>query len=436
MKGSRFNLVTHYEPTDEVLVFNTATGALAAFPSAVADDVRTALGSNPVALTDEGLWKGLSSQGFLVEDDADEVETVLRRLQLGIDDPNRLDVFVLPNMKCNFACPYCFEEHRASQMSDEVTERLLAWFQQSVFEFKALLLSWFGGEPMLSFRRMVQIQRAVAAMCESNGVKFNAHITTNGYLLTPDRAAELVDAGVRSYQITIDGPPDIHNGSRVLKGGGDSFTPIFENLCSLAREHSDTHIKLRVNYDGETLERVPELLDMVPREIRPRLTLVLERIFGHVNLYEKRTVRELAKATEDVYTRARELGFETTTAGLARKLTYCYADRASEFVFNHQGDVFKCTVGNFTRDERLGTLTPDGRVAWDGEGYDDWMSIPAVDDKCRGCTYLPMCMGGCRKSRKYTGRSSDDCTLPFDALDERIRRRYEQTLAPSEPAVI
>ena len=430
-------MVVDYEPTEEVLAFNTANGALLAFPRSAGASVRRLLHGDS-AVEDPQVTETLARHGFLIDADDDEVGDVLRRLQLGIDDPNRLDVFVLPNMKCNFACPYCFEDHRASQMSDDVVRRLLAWFEQTVPRFKVVLVSWFGGEPLLSFDRMLEVQLAVREICREADVAFKSHVTTNGYLLTSGRAKALVDAGIRSYQITMDGPPDIHNASRVVKGGRrTSFDQIFDNLCALAREQPTAHVKLRVNYDAETLPRVPELLDLFPPDVRGRLNLVLERIFGQGTLYKTMSVRELAQATEATYSLARSMGFEVTTTGLGpNKLTYCYADRASEFVFNHEGDAFKCTVGNFAAKERMGTLGEDGRLAWDGDSYDDWMAIPAVDDKCRGCTYLPMCMGGCRKTRKFTGRASDDCTLPFAALDERIRRRYASEMSRREPVFV
>ena len=70
--------------------------------------------------------------------------------------------------------------------------RLLAWFERMVPQFKVVLISWFGGEPLLSFRRLIEIQQEVKRMCEDAGVAFNSHITTNGYLLSPERAADLI----------------------------------------------------------------------------------------------------------------------------------------------------------------------------------------------------------------------------------------------------
>lgn len=419
-------VVTH-EDTDEVLLFNTSSGALVALDACYGGAVQ-ALFDGEVApeQAPAGLLGPLVEQGFMVEDSFDEVAAVVARNDLGITDPNRLDVFILPNMNCNFACPYCFEDHRPSQMSDETVDRLLRWFAATAPRFKVVLVSWFGGEPMLSFDRMIEVQRALRQICDAAGTKLNAHITTNGYLLNEKRARALCEAGVLSYQITMDGPPDIHNERRLLKGPGDSFERVFANLCTLATTQPRANIKLRVNFDPSTLPRIPQLLERFPVEVRPRLHLVLERIFGGEKLlYIGRSGDDVARRTENVYDLARTMGFAVTATPLEPgKLTYCYADRVSEFVFNHTGDVFKCTVSNFTPAERLGFLDDSGHVVWEGSRVDDWMALPAFDDKCFSCTYLPMCMGGCRKSREQSGVVGDDCTLPFAGLDSRVRHRY------------
>jgi len=431
VKVSKFNIVTQYEPTGETLLFNTNTGALVALPASLQRDIH-ALHQESVAvsLLPEAVRTVLADQGFIVDEEKDEVAEVVRRNQLGIDDPNRLDVFILPNMNCNFACPYCYEDHRPSQMTDDVEERILRWFEEMAPRFKVVLLSWFGGEPLLSFERLLSIQTKVKQICEDAGTTFNSHITTNGYLLTAARAERLCATGLLSYQITMDGPPEIHNERRLLKGPGNSFDRVFENLCNLARTEPRANIKLRINFDPDTLPSVPVLLRMIPEELRGRIHVVLERIFGQGTLFINKTMQNVALETEECYEVARSLGFAVTTTPLdPSKLTYCYADRVSQFLFNHDGDVFKCTVGKFTPQERLGVLDEAGHVVWDGSGYVDWMAIPAIDDKCRSCTFLPMCMGGCRKTRHFTGKSGDDCTLPFAALETRVQLRYARETA-------
>jgi uncharacterized protein len=430
MKASKFNVVTSYELTGEILLFNTNTGALVALPAGLESDLR-GLAEEPrrLDLLPESVQAALVNHGFVVADDKDEVDEVVRRNQLGINDINRLDVFVLPNMNCNFACPYCYEDHHSSQMTDEVESRILRWFEVMVPRFKVVLLSWFGGEPLLSFERLVNIQTKVKKICDDAGVTFNSHITTNGYLLTPARAERLCATGLLSYQITMDGPPEIHNERRLLKGPGDSFERVFDNLCNLARTEPRANIKLRINFDPGTLPAVPTLLRMIPAELRARIHVVLERIFGQGTLFVNKSMKTIALETEQTYEVARSLGFAVTTTPLnPDKLTYCYADRVSQFLFNHDGDVFKCTVGKFTPQERLGALDASGRIVWEGSAYTDWMAVPAIDDQCRRCTFLPMCMGGCRKTRMFTGKSGADCTLPFAALETRVQQRYAREI--------
>lgn len=433
MKASRFNMLVPHEPTDELLLFNTSSGSLIAVDSSDEQALTGVVdGVSPISGLSDELREVLFEQGYLIDDDLDEIGMVVERNQLGIDDPNRLDVFILPNMNCNFACPYCFEDHRPSQMSDETVERIIAWLERMAPQFKVVLISWFGGEPLLSFTRMIEVQRRLKSICERVGTTFNSHVTTNGYLLDEQRAAQLADAGLLSYQITMDGPPEIHNRRRLLKGPGDSFERVFANLCALARNVPDANIKLRVNFDPSTLPSVPELLTLFPEDVRSRLHLVLEKIFGDDLIYIGWSRERVAKETEECYELARRLGYQVTTTPLEpTKLTYCYADRKSEFVFNHEGDVFKCTVSNFTAAERLGVLVDGGGIQWEGSGLQDWMALPSLEEKCHACTYLPMCMGGCRKSRQQTGSVGDDCTLPFAALETRIRHRYEAELVNS-----
>src|SRR5207245_2509623 len=121
VKSSQFNLVTTYEETAETLIFNTATGGLVAFPDRLGVEAKAVLdGTLAPDHASPMVIEALDANRFRVPDGVDEVEQVLARIGLGIEDGNRLDVFVLPNMNCNFACPYCYEDHHASQMSDEV----------------------------------------------------------------------------------------------------------------------------------------------------------------------------------------------------------------------------------------------------------------------------------------------------------------------------
>ncbi|GET35361.1 radical SAM/SPASM domain-containing protein [Microseira wollei] len=426
MKPSKLNFRTHYKPTNETLLFNTLTGAFFALDEETIAKVDRIFYTGDSCNEDQ-LIQELTEQGFLVSDEFDEVAVVLERSRLGIRDSNRLDVIIMPNMNCNFACPYCYEDHQKSAMSDEVEERLVTWLEKMIPRFKVVLISWFGGEPLLSYDTVARVQEKARNLCQESNVSFSSHITTNGYLLSPERSQKLTELGLYSYQITMDGPPKIHNQMRVLRGGGDSFDRVMSNICSLAKTHPEVSVKLRINYNDANINTIPDLLHLFPEDVRSNLNIVCERIFGeeYGKFLDPMPERQVATTVEDIYEYARRLGFTVTMNDLSPgKLTYCYADRVNQFVLNYNGDVFKCTVGKFKTEDRLGFLGIDGTILWEGEKLNQWNSIAAFEDKCLSCTFMPMCMGGCRKLRGIEGTVGEDCTLPFSGLDKRLQHRY------------
>ncbi|KTD85433.1 hypothetical protein [Paenibacillus etheri] len=66
-------------------------------------------------------------------------------------------------------------------------------------------------------------------------------------------------------QITLDGPPDIHDNRRFLidrsgKKAGPTFHKILENIKDI---HEDIHVNIRVNVDKTNINRVDEILDLL-----------------------------------------------------------------------------------------------------------------------------------------------------------------------------
>lgn len=427
LKTSKYNFITEVPAAHEKLLFNTLTTAFVALAPDAFNQVNAVL-QEPNGEHDVATVSYLHRLGFLVEDDCDEFKVVQQRSGLGTQDENRVDVIVMPNMNCNLACTYCYEEHRKSSMSDETVRRLHVWIEMVVPRFKAVLLSWFGGEPMLSYDRVVEIQSHAQRLAEVHGTEFISHMTTNGYSLLPNKAKVLTSLGLHSYQITLDGPPETHNANRPLKKGGGTFDRILLNISALARADSRVMIKLRVNYNFLNIDRVAELLDLIPKDIRGQLDVVLERIFGNTyGDYSAHTVQSEQATAEQVYAIARSKGYVSTTPQLEPdKLTYCYADRKNQFLINYNGDVFKCTVDNFESSKRLGWLDEQGGITWEGEGkrLDAWHATPAFEAKCQHCIYAPMCMGGCRKMRYHEGAVGESCTLPFLGLERRLWNDY------------
>lgn len=157
-----------------------------------------------------------------------------------------LSLVIAPTLTCNFACPYCYEANLPIEVMSEDTENKIIEFINS---FKGrcdnLEICWEGGEPLLGFDRL----KSLLSKIKKDSLlplKFQS-IITNGYLLSEDIANYFLNEKLDFAQITIDGSPDTHNKSRILKSGGDTYERIINNIDMLTRIIPDCHIVVRTN---------------------------------------------------------------------------------------------------------------------------------------------------------------------------------------------
>ncbi len=418
MKTSAFNITSENPDSGEVVLFNSLYGSLSVW-SRFEFELTKQIFDRPDSPSASGaaqlIKKQLRRLKYIVANSVDEMAIIRNRKTQGIKDCNRLDVTILPNMTCNFACPYCYETHLPSSfMSDDTEEAIKAWLQNEIPKFKVLLLNWFGGEPLLNYKRVVSIGAFARDCCNNSGVGLLTNLTTNGYLLNKAHIKELVKIGILSYQITMDGSPNLHNKTRILKNGKGSFDRVFENICLLVREDERVRVSLRVNFNQNNLYDIPNLLKLFPTDTRSHLRVVYEPIFGKVCLSATENIPslEISRRTTEYYSLARDLGYDVRLGGInTGRLVYCYAERENQFVVNYNGDIYKCTSCSFDPEQRLGYLNRDGKIAWQMEELEKWSGLEMFDARCNTCKFLPICMGGCRKTRVENAGTGSFCSL-------------------------
>lgn len=417
MKASQFNILVDDPEKRETILFNTLYGGITVCDESESRLVKEILkrpgkGQDD---TDRRLMLSLIEGKYIVHDELDELAIAKNRKLLGMKDTNRLDLVIMPNMTCNFACPYCFETHIPSSfMTDETETAIKNYLKSEVPNYKVLMLNWFGGEPLLSYKKIVSIGKLARELCDTHDIGFMTNITSNGYLLNAKRIEELISTGIYSYQITVDGPPEIHNRTRVLKNGGDSFWRIYENIVLLARVHGKVSVSLRVNFNHTNFYSIPELLQLFPEDIRHQLKIMYEPIFGDKCLSATDNIDglEISSKMTEYYHLAQELGYDVVLGSIGTgRLVYCFAERENQFIINYNGDLFKCSACSYKKEERVGHLDPAGKVILNNKELDKWFSIDAFEEKCNTCKYLPLCMGGCRKARVHNAGTGSVCNL-------------------------
>lgn len=417
MKASRYNVTSHNPGTDETVLFNTLYGSTAVIERDNLDVVLGLLKDPAVVNTDQQrLLVDILEQGkFVIPDEIDELAIVRRRKQCGVSDKNRAEIIIMPNMDCNFACPYCYEKHdHNKRMTTEVEASINKWLTNILGEYKVVLLNWFGGEPLLSSDVVLRITNHVREICREKEVSLLTHMTTNGYGFTESAMEELLACGIRNYQITVDGPESVHNKTRILKNGRGSFSRVKDNIIRLAILDAGTKISLRVNYNHVNIDVIPELLEQFPASIRPQLRVVFEPIFGdeRVSATSNMPAERISKTIAHCYDLAKQLGYDIVHGGLGvGKLVYCYAEREEQYILNHTGEVFKCSVSEFSSENRVGYIDPAGKLIIDKNQWEAWFGIDPFEKTCETCLFLPLCMGGCRKDRLANKKTGSYCHL-------------------------
>jgi uncharacterized protein len=397
VKESSYNIWV--ERGDAAYVFNGVSGALLRVPR---DHRRTLAGA--LAGDDESgcppeLLLKLATGRMLVQDGCDEVDVLRKRYEQSRRDASHLALTLVTSLGCNFDCPYCFEAKHPSIMDAPVQEAVLELLDDQLPRIRSFHVSWFGGEPLVGKAPLLALSAAFGERCDRGGVRYDADITTNGYLLDEGTCAQLRDRRVTRAQVSLDGPPETHDRMRPLAGGRASFWAIVENLRHAVEYLS---ITIRMNVDALNFSRADELLQILADHgLAGKVAVYAGQITGNTDdprspsaTYGPRcfTNPEFARAELEFQRLVARYGFGSPS--LPRPTgTPCTAVRANELVVGSAGELYKCweSVGN--RQEVIGHIrdykNPNGRLA-------KWLRYdPFSNDECQGCIALPVCMGGC-----------------------------------------
>jgi AdoMet-dependent heme synthase len=132
--------------------------------------------------------------------------------------------------RCNLRCRHCYQQRKKPQeMSvgelkhhiDGATEMLKAWEKEYDISLSPSI-NFTGGEPFLYKGLWDVITHA-----RKSGYK--VAILTNGCLITREDAAKAKALGIADIQISLEGPPPIHDGIR----GQGSFAAAIKGACLL-----------------------------------------------------------------------------------------------------------------------------------------------------------------------------------------------------------
>lgn len=402
-KPSRFNVQAF---TDEgfLLLWNTYTGSLNAFRPAQRESVLELLSQKGVTANDGGIIGYLAKRGFLIPKEADE----LRRVQYAFGQENHrsdiLELILLASEDCNFRCTYCYEDFKRGTMRPDVRASIKKLVESRVRSLRDLTVNWFGGEPLYGLEAIEELAPFFAEIAAREGLRYSSHMTTNGYLLTPDVAGRLLSWGITDFQITLDGLPEHHNQHRPARDGSGTFQKIYDNLVKLSERDEDYSVVIRVNFAKSNVAGLEEFLQSLKEKFSDddRFTVSFHAVGrwggdndANVDVCGKDEVRASHMRLKAA---ARALGLRVTSGwnpGVSVGTEVCYAVRPYNFIVGAHGDLMKCTIDLNKKDRNIvGKILSDGTLDLNTDKMALWTE-PAFerDTGCQSCHMLPACQG-------------------------------------------
>lgn len=180
------------------------------------------------------------------------------------------ELFLTEN--CNLRCISCacwLENTKGELTTDEwkgVIDQLV--------RLRIVKANFTGGEPLIRPDALEIMTHASAA-----GVK-HMHLNTNGIRLTPDVLEGVLAAGVRSFNISVDGPDsDVHDR---VRGRAGAFDTTIAHLQHLISQRQRFGLKVRMNFTvmRENFECLPDIAQLAQRlQVRLYLNLATDQTF-------------------------------------------------------------------------------------------------------------------------------------------------------------
>src|SRR5262249_47577791 len=152
--------------------------------------------------------------------------------------------------QCNLRCVYCYESFVLGHMKLDVANGIVRLIEKRISDgLEWLDIEFFGGEPLGAWNTVKFLTRNIHELCQKHEVKLIGGMTTNAVLLHVDRFEWLMRHGFTGFQITLDGPRELHDARRVSMDKTGSFDMIWQRLSMMrASSFADLDVTIRMHF--------------------------------------------------------------------------------------------------------------------------------------------------------------------------------------------
>ena len=153
--------------------------------------------------------------------------------------------------RCNFRCMHCFNESGMGNETELSDADFLNVIEQ-IKEMAPISVCLCGGEPLLRFDLVI---KTLSILKDSVGM---VNMVSNGWYATRDKLKVLKDAGIHSYQVSLDGVNALqHDNFRGVSGAFDHAINAIKTAVDLGIQTTVAVTPNKLNY--KSIDKIIEL---------------------------------------------------------------------------------------------------------------------------------------------------------------------------------
>jgi uncharacterized protein len=355
---------------------------------------------------------------------------------------------------CNLRCTYCFASQGdyglgASKMSVETAETAIDWLLEQNGERESANVTFFGGEPMMNMRTIVETVDLANQRSAATGKHISYQMTTNGTLLSRENVDIIADKEI-DVLVSMDGSRETNDKFRLFPSGRGSHDAVVKGVQRLKTatgkaalrgtispgetefSESARHMIEDVGATGVVFEPAadnpmhgasirPEDMDAIKAEWEK----VADYFLDHARHGELLPVGNLLKLLQQIDSR--------------KKAVYGCTAGWGNVAVDPTGDIYPCHRFVGESDWKMGNV----KEATLDQSIRDQFAENHVDNRepCKSCWVRYTCGGRCaHEAKQATGRISDPDPVRCDlvrhmtelALKVYVRLKpYESSLVTS-----
>lgn len=399
---SKFNFYQKSDFSNSVLIYQSLHRKIARLSVQDAQKIGISDGcQSHYVFFNEQLENRLKDMGMIVPETYDENAAAHYQYLKEISD-STLILTIVPTYRCNFRCPYCYQDHENGWvMREDTQDAIIRFVKKNISNYTSVEISWFGGEPLLCADMIVKINGAIRQICKARYKTFQSTITTNGYLLTKELFEQLLDCGIRRYFITLDGLEAEHDRQRYLVNRSGTFQTTLNNLLSIKTvpRHRYFTVHIRSNISKANLDALDDYLAYMHERFADdsRFAFFFRQVYDWggdtIDGFRQQLLQK--EADQMIFAKLLQSKVKLNYLEFFSDLTgsvVCYASKLNSFVINPDGSLNKCTCSELRKNNLVGQLLPTGEMELNESLLGRWSTQYQEAEACDQCFLQGLCL--------------------------------------------